>query len=192
MRNPYEVLEIKEGSSQEEIKKAYRNLAKKYHPDQYGSNPLKDLAEEKMREINEAYDILSKNSSENYSNKNSYGNPTYAEIRKDISSRRFMDAEEKLNTIKMRDAEWNFLYGIVLMNKGWHDSGYNYIKTACSLDPNNLEYRQTLNSFNERTKNYSNNYYRRNDKDDFCDCCIKLWCADSLCECCGGDLISCC
>ena len=50
--NPYEVLGLKPGATQEEIKKAYRNLIKQYHPDQYGDNPLKDLAEEKMREIN--------------------------------------------------------------------------------------------------------------------------------------------
>ena len=62
MRNPYEVLEIKEGSSTEEVKKAYRELAKKYHPDQYGNNPLQELAEEKMIELNEAYDNLTKNS----------------------------------------------------------------------------------------------------------------------------------
>jgi len=47
MRNPYEVLEIKEGSSEEEIKRAYKLLVKKYHPDQYFNNPLSDLAEEK-------------------------------------------------------------------------------------------------------------------------------------------------
>ena len=50
--NPYEVLGLKPGASQEEIKKAYRNLIKQYHPDQYGDNPLKELAEEKVREIN--------------------------------------------------------------------------------------------------------------------------------------------
>ena len=59
--NPYEALGLKPGASQEEIKKAYRNLIKQYHPDQYGDNPLKDLAEEKMREINTAYDMLTKN-----------------------------------------------------------------------------------------------------------------------------------
>ena len=57
-KNPYKVLGIKEGASYDEIKRAYRELAKKYHPDKYQNNPLSDLADEKMREINEAYDML--------------------------------------------------------------------------------------------------------------------------------------
>jgi molecular chaperone DnaJ len=60
MNNPYEVLGIKPGASEEEIRAAYRELVKKYHPDKYVDNPLADLAEEKMQEINEAYDILVK------------------------------------------------------------------------------------------------------------------------------------
>lgn len=55
MKNPYEVLGIKEGASEEEIRKAYKDLVRKYHPDKYANNPLSDLAEEKMKEINEAY-----------------------------------------------------------------------------------------------------------------------------------------
>ena len=58
MKSPYEVLGLREGASIEEVKKAYRELVKKYHPDQYADNPLKDLAEQKMREINEAYNTI--------------------------------------------------------------------------------------------------------------------------------------
>jgi len=61
MNNPYEVLGVKPGASESEIRAAYKNLVKKYHPDKYQNNPLADLAEEKMQEINEAYDILMKN-----------------------------------------------------------------------------------------------------------------------------------
>ena len=52
--NPYEVLGVKPGASQDEIKSAYRKLVKQYHPDQYVDNPLKDLAEEKLAEVKEA------------------------------------------------------------------------------------------------------------------------------------------
>ena len=60
MKDPYEVLGVPHGASEEEIKKAYRELARKYHPDNYANNPLADLAQEKMKEINEAYATLTK------------------------------------------------------------------------------------------------------------------------------------
>ncbi|SHE51363.1 J domain-containing protein [Clostridium fallax] len=201
MTNPYEVLGIREGASEDEIKKAYRDLAKKYHPDQYGNNPLKDLAEEKMRELNEAYDYLMKNSqnfSNNSYNNNSYNNGstnnfnTYQAVKQDIAAGQFLAAEQKLNSIRTRDAEWNYLYGVIQLQKGWYDSALSYIQTACSLDPNNLEYRQTLNSLKSRANNFGNNYYRTTRSDDTCDTCLKLWCLDSICECMGFDCIPCC
>ncbi|EOR20851.1 MULTISPECIES: J domain-containing protein [Clostridium] len=206
--NPYEVLGLKPGATQEEIKKAYRNLIKQYHPDQYGDNPLKDLAEEKMREINAAYDTLTKNqnTSNNYSsntnssyNNSSYSNSSdssymFSEIRRLIQSGNYAEAENKLNSTPNRNAEWNFLYGVLLTNKGWFDAGLKHIQTAVNMDPNNFEYRQTLNSLNQRTSAYRNNYYRTtgNNSTNACDCCINLWCLDSICECMGGDLIGCC
>ena len=60
MRDPYEVLGVSPDADDNEIKKAYRELARKYHPDNYQNNPLADLAEEKMKEINEAYDAITR------------------------------------------------------------------------------------------------------------------------------------
>ena len=60
MTDPYTVLGVKPDASDEEVKRAYRELARKYHPDNYQNNPLADLAEEKMKEINEAYDQITK------------------------------------------------------------------------------------------------------------------------------------
>lgn len=60
MRDPYTVLGVSQNASDQEIKKAYRELARKYHPDNYVNNPLADLAEEKMKEVNEAYEAIQK------------------------------------------------------------------------------------------------------------------------------------
>ena len=59
MKDPYKVLGVPSSATDEEVKNAYRSLARKYHPDNYGDdNPLKELANEKMQEINAAYDEI--------------------------------------------------------------------------------------------------------------------------------------
>ena len=60
MKDPYKVLGVPPDASDDEIKKAYRALARKYHPDNYNGSDLADLAEEKMKEVNEAYDAVKK------------------------------------------------------------------------------------------------------------------------------------
>ena len=200
--NPHEILGIKPGATQEEIKSAYRKLIKQYHPDQYGDNPLRELADEKMREINSAYDQLTKGngkSNSSYSNSsNSTGNSndTYdlSEVRRLIQGRQFSAAEAKLNSINNKNAEWNFLYGVVLSNKGWYDGALKHLQAAVNMDPNNFEYKQALNSINQRGQSYGGNFYRQTGRNNSngLDCCINLWCLDSLCECAGGDLIGCC
>ena len=56
--DPYKVLGVSPNASEEEVKSAYRQLVKKYHPDNYADSPLADLANEKMQEVNEAYDMI--------------------------------------------------------------------------------------------------------------------------------------
>lgn len=202
MRDPYEVLEVRKGSSKDEIKNAYKRLAKQYHPDQFDNNPLRDLAEERMREINEAYDYLMKNVGNNSYGSNdfndynrresnsSYSNKSvYETVRMDINQGNYASAEQKLNSMAFKDAEWNYLMGTIYMKKGWYDSANNYITTAYNLNPANSEYRTAFNQMNNQAHNYRQTYYGKNSKDnDMCDLCVKLWCADTLCECMGGDL----
>lgn len=197
MRNPYEVIGVNERASKEEIKKAYREQAKKYHPDQYNNNPLRDLAEEKMRELNEAYDFLMNNegtSYSGYSENTSYNsNNSYNSIRINIQNGNIRAAEEALNNISSKDAEWNFLMGLVQLKKGWYSDADSFLQTACRLDPSNREYREALNTISRSNTTYRQPYNTRNaGNNDICDICVKLWCANSLCECFGGDLIGCC
>ena len=73
MSDPYRVLGVSPSASDDEIKKAYRDLARKYHPDNYHDNPLADLAQEKMKEINEAYDLITKQRASGHSSSTGSG-----------------------------------------------------------------------------------------------------------------------
>lgn len=202
MKNPYEVLGVSQNASKDEIKKAYRELAKKYHPDQYGNNPLKDLAENKMTDINEAYQYLmnntpdssSYNDNSNYNSNTNYGNSTsYGSIEMDIRNGNLGRAEDQLKRITTRDAEWNYLMGLLSVRKGWYNEAYNYLNLACTLSPTNGKYRDELNRLNNVNNSYREPYYNNRKKDHgLCDICATLYCLDCCCECGGGDFIDCC
>lgn len=207
MNNPYEILGIKEGASEEEIRKAYRELVRKYHPDQYANNPLSDLAQEKMKEINEAYNFLIKNKGssstnrqyQNSNNRNKYNHNSshsniFQQIRRLIETGNVVEAERMLDGISTRDAEWNFLKGAIYVKKGWYDQAHQYFQRAVNMNPNNPEYRAALSNMYSRNTTYRNvgNNMGYGGGMSSCDCCSTLLCADCCCECMGGDLISCC
>ncbi|MFY9394205.1 MAG: DnaJ domain-containing protein [Halanaerobiales bacterium] len=198
MKDPYKVLGLKKGASQEEIREAYKKLVKKYHPDQYANNPLSDLAEEKLEEINKAYNYLMNEGSgqgargfnNNYQH---YGHSQFIQVRDLINRNQLQEAERVLDRIGQRDAEWHFLKGIIYMRRGWYDQGYQYIRRAVSMDPGNEEYRATLDNINYQASSYrSAGRGSHGDGCDACDVCTCLLCSDCCCECMGGDLITCC
>ena len=206
MTDPYSILGVSPNATDEEVKAAYKNLVKKYHPDNYDdNNPLKELANEKMQEINAAYDEIQRirsgaaagdNTSSNYSNSTGI----YREIRIDINKRNFSDAQRKLYGIleDQRTAEWHYLNSVILMQKNRINDAMRELEIACNMDPANLEYQRAKEMFNQQAGAYGANYYgsagyrpRRDAADEACDCCTNLICLDCLCECMGGDLIRC-
>jgi len=192
--NPYKVLGVPEGADEETIKNAYHELVKKYHPDKYLNNPLADLAEERIKEINEAYDILTngKNTRGGNTAGNSYGassNPSYLEVRRFIGLMQFEMAEKTLDQMTSKTAEWHFLKGAIHQRRGWYESALRFYNTAIQMDPSNIEYRAAMNSISRNVNTYRN---VGTGGASGCNLCTSLICADCLCECCGGDLIPCC
>ena len=107
MNNPYEILGVSENASDEEIKAAYRKLAKKYHPDNYADSPLADVAEQKMKEINEAYDTINQlrqkgrgtGSSSNYAGGYSNQSTRFRGVRIYIQRNMISEAEQILDRL---------------------------------------------------------------------------------------------
>ena len=162
MRDPYQVLGVPSTATDEEVKKAYRDLARKYHPDNYHDNPLADLAQERMKEINEAYETVQsqrkaarsggysaggqsygQNYGQSYGYQGGYAS-RYQRVRMAISQGDLNLAEELLNAQSDHDAEWNFLKGAVCYRRGWLDEARQYYQTAVQMDPDNAEYQRAL------------------------------------------------
>lgn len=174
MRDPYQVLGIPSTATDEEVKKAYRNLARKYHPDNYHDNPLEDLAQERMKEINEAYETIRTQRKAAQSGGQSYGGYTggysqgynagayggvWQRVRLAISQGNLNLAEELLNAQTDHNGEWNFLKGAVCYKRGWMDEARRYYETAVQMDPGNAEYQRALDMINGNGAAYRPNGY---------------------------------
>ena len=206
MNDPYVTLGVSRDASDEEIKKAYRELARKYHPDNYVNNPLADLAQEKMKEINEAYDAIEKQranqggSAYQYQSWSQPQGSAYTDsttgplndARTAINTGDLSRAEMILGSIVDRGAEWNFLMGTLCFRRGWMDEASRYFRIAATMDPANAEYRQAVSYMeNNSRKPYTTTTVTRSDP-DVCNLCTNLLIADCCCEMMGGDLIRCC
>lgn len=197
MKDPYEVLGVSRNASDEEIKKAYRELTRKYHPDRYVDNPLADLAQEKMKDINEAYAAITKEreggggrsgsgytgytgSSSGYSGASS---GDFAKARQAISRQAFDEADAILNGIGTHNAEWYYLRGCVAYGRGWMDEARQNFSIAVQMDPGNMEYRQAFSRVGGGGFAYRQQQGAGGgiNEADLCDCCSTLMCLQCLC-----------
>ena len=196
MNDPYQVLGVSRNATDDEIKKAYRDLARKYHPDNYHDNPLLDLAQEKMKEINEAYEQITKMRSSGSSggNYNAYsggyssggysssgGNDAFVRARSAINAGNYQFAEQILNSAPVRNAEWNYLMSIVYYRKGWFDEALRHSQTAVNMEPMNSEYRQMYNQMTSGGRAYNPATYQGQGGCDMCDICTALMCMNMCC-----------
>ncbi len=193
--DPYRVLGVSSSATDEEIKKAYRDLIKKNHPDKFQDAIEKARATENVKQYNAAYDEIQaiRSGKTGYGSSGSYNygysdyeeesaNPKYAQVYAYINSGNIAAAETLLDKIIERDAEWHYLKGIVYLRRQWFDAARREFETAMRMNPQNRKYQQAYRSVN----NYGGyrNFYGMDDLQncDPCDICTTMMCADCLCS----------
>jgi tetratricopeptide (TPR) repeat protein len=206
MMDPYKILGVLPTATDDEIKQAYRALVRKYHPDKYADTDLADMANEKMKEINAAYEEIqqlrkngaSQNTSSQDASHGAYGgdhqsysgSATFARIRIHINNGELDDALVLLRAVPEADrsGEWHFLIGCVLLRRGHIVDAQNHLDTACRIDPYNSEYRTVRDRLRAQTAAQAGGY--RVDTSDnngcacsACDICMTLACMDCCCDC---------
>ena len=197
MTNPYDVLGVSPDANDEEIKRRYHELARKFHPDNCQDDSMKAYYADKMKEINLAYDsITSQRASGGGYSGNQQNAPFYQTVRRLLNENRLAEADRLLESVAYneRGAEWLFLKGVMFTRMGRYFDALTMLEGACREDPKNTEYREALNAMRNATANMraGGSYQSGGAGCSNCDICSTLICADCCCECMGGDLIRCC
>ena len=221
MFDPYSILGVSRDASDEEIKKAYRKLSRKYHPDANINNPNKDQAEEKFKEIQQAYDQIMKEREYGSSGNYGYGGNTgyggfggfggyggsqsnsgYQDeeaIRRQaasnyVQSGHYQEAMNVLSSLKERNAQWYCLSAVANMGLGNNVNAMNHIREAVRLEPDNMQYRMML----QRMEGGGSWYQEQQNPFGGMptagnDLCMKCLMANLACSCCcpGSGVICC-
>jgi len=216
MLDPYSVLGVPRNASDDEIKKAYRKLSRKYHPDANINNPNKDQAEEKFKEVQQAYEQIMKereygSSSQNgyggygnYGGFGNYGNAGSSAYQDEESMRRraaanyvqsghFQEAMNVLDSLGQKNGEWYYLAAMANMGMGNNVTALDQIREAVRQEPDNMQYRMLL----QRLEGGGTWYQEQQNPfggmpSDGSDYCMKLCLANLACNlCCPGGMFCC-
>ena len=206
MTDPYRVLEVSESATNEEIKKAYRRLSRKYHPDANINNPNKDEAEMKFKEVQQAYEQIIKE--REYGGSSTYGPQRGAgfggfssfgqenrrqesirmqAVRNYLNSGHFAEALHVLSEITEGERDGNWYFYSAFANSGVGNSilALDHARRAVQMEPDNMQFRNLLAQIES-----GGNWYQSmgeaygNPVGQMGNCCMQIVCFHLFCGCC--------
>ena len=141
LQNSFDILGVETGATRDEIRTAYRKLARRWHPDRFAVGPERDWANERMAEINAAYrDCLDRATPGALPTEEA----ALAQAQQLIDDGQFSNARAILMGVTTRCAEWNYLFGAVLLNLAETDKALIYLSVAAHQAPESAKYARAL------------------------------------------------
>lgn len=200
MLDPYSVLGVSRDASMDEIKKAYRSLSRKYHPDANINNPNKEQAEEKFKQVQQAYDqiVREREQGDFRGSWNGYGggfgggyqtqdDQRSMEMRAAanyINAAHYQEALNVLNRMTERNGEWYYYHAIASAGAGNTANAMEDARKAVDLEPSNMQYQrlyQQLQSGGQWYQNMGSGYGYERPGDSLGNCCCQCLCMNMIC-----------
>ena len=197
MLDPYSVLGVSRDASMDEIKKAYRKLSRKYHPDANINNPNKEEAEEKFKQVQQAYDQIVREREQGASQSSWSGgfgggyqtqdDQRSMEMRAAanyINAAHYQEALNVLNRMTERNGEWYYYHAIASAGAGNTANAMEDARRAVEMEPNNMQYQQLyqqLQSGGQWYQNMGNGYGYERPGNGLGSCCCQCLCLNMLC-----------
>jgi len=153
----FEILKLHENASLDQVKSSYKNLINIYNEQLINNSSNYEEINKKISELNSAYDYLMNNLFINPNNQRI----SLSQIRELINLNKLDEAKNKLWKIEDRNAEWNYLLGQIYYKEGWYDKSRNHFEIAYNLEPNNFEYSNAYNSFENINNQFRKTYSKR-------------------------------
>jgi molecular chaperone DnaJ len=195
----YKILGVSPDADDAEIENAYQTLKAKYSRERFEDGEVGNNAAKNLTKLNEAYDeiIESRKYVSNQNKNNSYG--TYDDVSNAIKKGDLNHAQDLLDGMSDRDAEWHYLESVVFYKKNWMNESKRQLEIAMDKDPKNVKYKEAyeklctkmhnaearFTSGNVNYNNGPNGYDDRQMGGDGClDICATTCCVNMLCNMC--------
>ena len=190
--NPYQILGISPSASDDEVKKAYRTLSKKYHPDANIGNPHQAEYTEKFKEVQNAYKTIMDERKRGFKQQ-SYGSQAtgtsgyqYQEANGFIQGRRYQEALNVLNQIQNKTSIWFYLAAIAENGLGNNIRAQEYAQTALQMEPMNMQYILLLNQLQGASRQYRQTSQQYGNPASMMNCCYSVLLLNCMMSCCCG------
>ncbi|MBQ9513608.1 MAG: hypothetical protein IJR66_01315 [Clostridia bacterium] len=203
MQEEYKILGLTEDATDEEIENAYTALKNKYSRERFLEGEAGNEAAKNLTKLENAYQEIK----DGKKNKSAYNSSfSYEEIYNTLKKGDYNTAQQQLDKVSYRGAEWHYLQSVVFYKKNWINESKKQLEIAIELDPDNQkyksEYEKLKNSMNMHGDNFNNNrgygtynqngqtqnvnynqqQMGRNGAMDFCECCTTWCCMNMLCN----------
>lgn len=200
MDDPYRLLGVSHDATDDEVKKAYRTLSKKYHPDANIGSPHLDEYTALFKKVQNAYDMIMDSRKKGfntwqqqgaYGYNNSSSNVDYQAVANYLNAQHYAEAWNILQGMSNHDGTWFYLSAVANWGLGNQIQATEFAQTAVQLEPQNMQFIMLLQQMQSGRMRYQTGQQPFGQALNSQNLCCRLLLLNLICGGCGGRMCCC-